>query len=125
MADTINGSNVNPEPTLVKIAHDVDGNPIYPITREEAVILRDGVLLSDRLDEFYSIRDVTDLITTQFNKMDSQAEKINELIGQTESITDDVLVFDDDLISTEVDTNVEAINYQELVNNSLINFSAD
>ena len=105
------------EPTsnnMIKITHDVDGNPIYPVTSEEAIILRDGVMLSDRLDEFYSIRDVTDLITEQFDEMNQQSERINQLIDQSEQLTEDVLVFDDDLAST-VDTGVESIDYQYIV----------
>lgn len=116
MADTINGSNVNPEPSMIKVTHDVNGNVIYPVTREEAVILKDGTLLSDKIESLHSITEVNDFIRDQFNAMDQQAELIQSSLENVNAITEDILVYDDDMLIS-VDTEVDAIDYQSIINN--------
>lgn len=70
-------------------AYNVNGNKVYPITCEDAIILKDGTLLSDKLSSLKTAEEISKEIQRKF-------EEIDEKISGIETTERKELVFSDD-----------------------------
>ena len=89
----------------IVLARDKDGNIIYPVTSEDAVLLRDGSYLSDKLDTLKVAENIS-------GKVNAAIREVEETLSELDEITEDALVFDDELATSEL----EVYDVTELLN---------
>lgn len=126
MQERSNVTIINETPTVpsnVKVIHDVDGSPFYPITHESAIVLKDGTLLGDKLDRLNKASELSDVIKRQEEKINNANEELKESIQNYNQLIDstEFLVFDDDL---DLPTNQlpHVIDYKKMCEESYKNF---
>ena len=89
----------------IVLARDKDGNIIYPVTSEDAVLLRDGSYLSDKLDTLKVAENIS-------GKVNAAIREVEETLSELDELTEDALVFDDELATSEL----EVYDVTELLN---------
>lgn len=109
---TVNDEEVVSPKTNVKVTHDVDGNVIYAVTREEAVILKDGTLLSNKLETLKSAVEMADVLQNQNKIIDGVVNSVDAKLEELSELTEDSIVFDDDL-DIDPETDIEVIDYKK------------
>ena len=79
----------------IVLARDKDGNVIYPVTSEDAVLLRDGSYLSDKLDTLKIAENMS-------GKVNAVIKEVKDTLTELDELTEDSLVFDDELATSDL-----------------------